>query len=368
MKQISELESILIGHFNWNKARINCLANLLLGIITVRTINLVEIALAFRREALPESSYKRLQRFFRNFSFDVNLVSLFIINLFKIKEGSWHLTLDRTNWEIGKISINILVLGVAYYNISIPLFWLFLDKRGQSNYQEQMSLIKKFIKFVGKEHIAGILADREFASKQLFNNLTKLSIPFYIRIKSYTNITNARGIRLKASWLFRDLKPGFEYSLSYKAKLFGSEYFIRAARLFDGDLLIVASNFYSEGIYEAYRCRWEIETLFGCLKSKGFRFESTKITHPERLSKILCILSLSFSLAYYYGIWVHQNIKKISLKKHGRKQKSLFRHGLDRLRHMIINDKRKNNQFKEFIMVLKFSLYPHDLGGKNVLY
>ena len=37
-------------------------------------------------------------------------------------EAKWTLVLDRTNWMLGKIHINILYLSVAYKNISIPLF------------------------------------------------------------------------------------------------------------------------------------------------------------------------------------------------------------------------------------------------------
>ena len=35
-----------------------------------------------------------------------------------------------------------------------------------------------------------------------------------------------------------------------------------------------------------YGKRWQIETLFGCLKSKGFGFEETHITKPERIEKL----------------------------------------------------------------------------------
>ena len=51
----------------------------------------------------------------------------------------------------------------------------------------------------------------------------------------------------------------------------------------DGELLIVATDELSGFAIKTYGLRWEIETLFACLKSKGFNFEDTHITKPERI-------------------------------------------------------------------------------------
>ncbi|MBK5964888.1 hypothetical protein CCR95_12545 [Thiocystis minor] len=43
------------------------------------------------------------------------------------------LTLERTNWKLGRAEINLLVLGVASHGLAIPLFWTALPKAGNSN-------------------------------------------------------------------------------------------------------------------------------------------------------------------------------------------------------------------------------------------
>ena len=50
----------------WHGARLNFLALFLIALLRVKTINLVELATGFRSNVKIESSYKRLQRFFRN--------------------------------------------------------------------------------------------------------------------------------------------------------------------------------------------------------------------------------------------------------------------------------------------------------------
>ena len=79
---------------------------------------------------------------------------------------------------------------------------------------------------------------------------------------------------------------------------------------------------------EFYAKRWEIETLFGCLKSKGFQLEDTHLTCLNRVQQIFCMLALAFAWAYRVGVWGTQ-LEPIKIKKHGRKAQSLFRYGLD---------------------------------------
>jgi hypothetical protein len=53
--------------------------------------------------------------------------------------------MDRTNWQWGKFDINILTLAVVFKGIVIPLYWELLDKRGNSDTQERIDIIQKFI-------------------------------------------------------------------------------------------------------------------------------------------------------------------------------------------------------------------------------
>jgi hypothetical protein len=73
--------------------------------------------------------------------------------LFGFLETDYELTLDRTNWRWGKKSINILMLAMVYKGIAIPIYWLLLNKRGNSNTRERIALLKRFIKHFGKTRI-----------------------------------------------------------------------------------------------------------------------------------------------------------------------------------------------------------------------
>ncbi|MBK8536546.1 MAG: hypothetical protein IPL59_16300 [Candidatus Competibacteraceae bacterium] len=101
----------------------------------------------------------------------------------------YYLILDRTNWKWVK-NINVLVLAVAY-GLAIPVRWVLLDKRGNSNTQERIDIWPDFIKQFGKNSNLGI-ADREFIGEKWFKNLKIMGINFNIRIKTMLT-TNSQG-------------------------------------------------------------------------------------------------------------------------------------------------------------------------------
>jgi len=115
--------------------------------------------------------------------------------------------------------------------------------------------------------------------------------------------------------------------------------------LSNGDLLIVATPESAEDSIKIYGIRWEIETLFGCLKGRGFHFEETHITDRDRIKKIFVLLAIAFSWAHKTGEWQHE-VKPMKVKKHGRPSVSLFRRGLDCIVDSILKVTYRPNLFK----------------------
>jgi len=284
-----------------------------------------------------------------------------VIAFFDFEHTALHLSIDRTNWRWGKQDINILMLSIAYKGIAIPLMWDFLPKRGNSNTTERIALLKRFIKQFGKERIACLLADREFVGNDWFSWLRSEGISFCIRIKSNTQTSNSLGLDVNVDALFYDLKPGEQRKLHGERKLWKQKVWLSALRLTNGELLIVATDKEVNSPIELYGRRWEIETLFSCLKSRGFNFEDTHITKPERISKLIALLSIGFCWAYKVGEWRNEQ-KAIVIKKHGRKEVSIFRYGLDFLRDVALNARQNTMDLIHQVMAfLSIKAPPGDL-------
>lgn len=93
-------------------------------------------------------------------------VAWFVMKLFGFLEADYYLTFDRTSWQWGKKDINILMLAVVYKGIAIPVYWMLLNKQGNSSTRERIALLKRFIREFGKGRIIKFLADRDKSVKR----------------------------------------------------------------------------------------------------------------------------------------------------------------------------------------------------------
>jgi hypothetical protein len=335
MADIRLLERTLASNVAWNKARINFAAKFIVALIQVRSVNLSEVASVFAGSAQPASHYKRVQRFLRLFELSYASVAAFVLKLLGVP-APWVLTLDRTDWYLGQRPLNILVLGVAYKGTAFPVLWMILEKKGCSNTEERCRLLDEFGRLFGFSAIAYLCADREFIGKVWFSYLRRKGIPCRIRVRSNTRVTNARGRVVPARQLFRQGRLHQPLVLAGARLIWGQRFYVSGMRLPRGEYLIVVSESACESAVADYAKRWEVETLFGCLKTRGFCLEATHVTEPERLKKLLALVALAFCWAHVTGEWLSAQ-QPLPVKKHGRKAVSIFRHGLDHLRRILCN-------------------------------
>jgi len=352
MMEVAMVQAVFMEVLSWNRARINFLSNFLVALLKVKTVNLVEIATAFSGRAKKDSKYRRIKRFFQSFEIDAFTIAYLITQLLPIREATWVLVMDRTNWKVGKETINVLMLGIAYQGIAFPITWIQLPKTGNSNTTERIELMDRFLSFFRVEKIDFFTADREFLGKAWFSYLLEKGIAFRIRIRANMLIANARGIQVPAKTLFRDLRVGEYRILDGKRRVCGLDLYVIGLLLPDGEYLILVTDTDPETALDDYAKRWGIETLFGAFKSRGFRFEDTHMTHPERISKLIALMAIALCWAHNTGEWLHDK-EPIEIKKHGRKAISLFRYGFDHLREMLLNIHEHYHSFKNMVDLLR---------------
>lgn len=356
MKEVKELSCLLKQHFFINAARITLIAQMVIALIKVRTVCLSEVGGAFAGNALISSNEKRIHRFLKDFHFDQTTLCRFVCRF--LPEGQWIIALDRTVWEFGNQKINILMLAAVYKGVAIPLMWKMLTKnefpkigkKGNSNTQERIELMQEFIRLFGKQRIEAVCADREFIGNEWFGWLREEGIPVYIRVKDNLYASDSRGHDRKISHLFRDLKIGQARTLKGKRQFGNVSVWISGMRLPDWELLIVVCFDRPETALETYAKRWQIETMFACLKSRGFRFESTHLKDPERISRLLAIVCIAFVWAYIIGDQL-EHLKPLKVKKHGFRAKSIFRYGFDHIRKLLLNITDCFDEFEKSIQL-----------------
>jgi len=322
MRHVLELKRLLGKHLNWHGSRITFLSLFIISMLQTRTVNLTKIANGFAKKGKKSGKVRRTEEFFRRFEIEYDdiarLLSSFIENM-----TTWTLTMDRTNWKIGKVNINILYLAVAYKSIAIPLFWSLLQikddngeshtKRGNSNTKERIAIIDRFINVFGVKRIEVLTGDREFVGKKWLEYLEEKGINFCMREKK-SKLIKHKGKNIPIKVLFQDLKLG-EYHYFGKIKIYGMELHLTGSRMKD-DYLILLTNYEApkDEILLTYSKRWEIETMFKSFKSKGFNLEDTHLTKKDRIEKLLALMAIAFVWSYIAGEFYEQ-IEPIKLKK-----------------------------------------------------
>jgi len=351
MDKTSELKGILGDFLKWNNARLTCFTQMLLALFAVRTVNLRELAVAFVSNALIDSRYKRVKRFFATFKIDMDIIARWVFKLFFSEENKIYLTIDRTNWFWGKAKINILTLGIAHEGVAIPVLWQLLNKAGNASAAEHQALLERFIKIFSKDCIAGVLGDREFASGELFSWFNENKIPFYIRIKEGSNVYIKNKKLYTAGKIFNRLNLRENRPFMMRVSMYGQKIYLGGARSERGELMIVATNQNPNTAITIYLRRWEIECLFQGLKGRGFRFEETHITKLERIEKLMALLTVGFCWAHKVGEW-YAKVKPIVFNKYRNSQRpqyTYFRYGFDLIRDALFNISKRAKEFKTYI-------------------
>jgi transposase len=314
-----------------NLSRQKMLVMTLCSLLRCRSVVFSELAVHLNDRVKTASNETRIRDFFREVPFDYDVLAAFIFSFLAAQSGEKiRLTIDRTNWEFGSHSTNILMVIATKGHYTIPLFWDLLDnKGGNSNCEQRLEIIKKCIDLLGAKRIGLILGDREFIGQIWLKFLKDKKILFCVRVPKHHIIENTKGQKYLAEDLWKNTKQPIRFKHCMVDGVWGSAVIDTDAK---GDLLFLFGTANVDYLEQFYKKRWTIETVFQAFKSRGFNLEDTQLKIDERLKKLIAIVCMAYAFCCSLGIFCHQKLKPIKLKNHKRKTKSFFRYGLDFLR------------------------------------
>lgn len=367
MEQTKDLSAFFFHYLeDWNPNRIEFLTLYILALIKVQSVNSSDIATVLNPFAKKESNQRRIENFFANQEINYEIIALMALAILPVKK--YKISIDRTNWKYGSKDINVFMLCINYQGIGIPVYWTCLDKRGNSNTKERIDLLEAFIKIFGQEKIKYLLADREFVGEEWFKYLKKRKISFYIRVRENFYLQDFND-KVRVKFLFDRPTPG----VYRDGKICGVNLNIVGRRLSKSErkeaneeLLIVVTNETVSDPYEVlkiYKQRWEIETLFRAYKKKTFNMEDTHMSEPERIRKLVALISIALIWSYKVGIKYDKCYEPIEIKKHGHKQYSYVKYGLDILREIVSYINIKTVEFANVVILLSIVGFEKSLAN-----
>ncbi len=133
------------------------------------------------------NGYVRLIRFFKMKHIEDFIAGIRLMMVAVTEFDLKYLIVDRTNWKRGTKNFNLLTIGNLMQNIFMPLYWIQLNKRGNSNTEDRKTLIEGLSDLIEKsgKTIRGsiLLADREFIGQLWFEYLLSKQLSFVIRLR-----------------------------------------------------------------------------------------------------------------------------------------------------------------------------------------
>lgn len=333
------LSSLATKHLSLSRTRQETLCWLVLLMLRFGTISLWRLAAHVATDAQVGSVRRRFYRFFQFVRLDAGCAARMVVSLLGLGGKPWVLAIDRTNWDFGKTTINILMVSVEWRGVGIPLIWALLPKAGNSSTLERTDLLDRLKRLFPEMKIASITGDREFIGNAWMVHLVRESIPFTLRLRENQYVSRDGYATWTLERYAQGLRRGEKKILPGLWRLGASDLNVRIVmmRLENGELLALATSGRPSAALARYRRRWTIETLFANLKTRGFDMETTHLTNPCKLETLIALMAVATTLATKTG-GAATRIRDIPVKKHGRKAVSLFALGLTGLRKIFARE------------------------------
>ena len=251
----------------------------------------------------------------------------------------------------------------------IPILWELLDKRGNSNVEERISLLNRF-KTVWCNHTGiqvTLLADREFIGLDWFSFLANdLHWSFVIRLRyqdylSHVAISLDKTTPKTEKHVERKVKRNGYFQA--KIKIDENTYYYtvfpntakRKCAKTKGDQFVILLSVVGdlEHISQSYHKRWGIEVYFFNCKTNGFNLEDLNLTNLLKAQLMMGLTAVAYVLSILRGLDYQKKQKVYFLSFKGKKYQSisLFRDGYDNLKNII-------HTLKELILFIQSKLEP----------
>lgn len=362
MPYVQSITDVLSANLGWHRARLKFMARFTAALLKMTTTNLREIAIALKAGVKEESNYRRIRRFLSSYEMDFTVLGRFLTRLLP-QSAPYKVVIDRTEWHFGQTPVNVLMVGIAHKGVAFPISWTVLAEGGSSSASEHCRALGRFFQVVEPSEIEAVIADREFISAKWLSWLQAREIPFVVRLRSNRHVVSPEGTSLPVRMFARPLALQQVKVLDRERFLRGGDGETAKARVLlkriadrsaeDQFLILATSGVDPQEATDLYRQRWQVETLFAALKSRGYDLERTHLTEPDRVQRLIGLLALAFGWTWLIGQRRANREGPPRKKAHSRRERSLFRYGLDRLRSILATPEPQPAAFFECLRGLR---------------
>jgi hypothetical protein len=231
-----------------------------------------------------------------------------------------------------------LTLAVGYQRRAVPITWRTeKGKRGHTDGCLQIGLLQEVVPDLPDTTDIVVLGDGEFGHIQLITWLQSQDWNYCLRVASDTYVNYEGEWRRLDSF---DVRPGEFLWLAdvylTKASAFGPVNILLTWDQANNRLLALVTNFplLEEARYW-YRKRFWIEPVFGDFKGHGFDLQTSRLRHPERISRLMLAVALAYLWLLFLGVAAVITNRAKLVDRTDRRDRSLFTIGRQTLNRLL---------------------------------
>ena len=308
----AELKARLPGQ---RKTQRDKLAVLVATMLHVRSANLVELAAGLPRESDRwDMGYQWITRFLGNdlVSCDAVMAPFAREVLVRLAADgdAVPLILDQTK---ASDRHQILMLSVRWGERALPVAWRVEETDGAIGFATQKTLLDAVRGWVPADAKVVLMADRFYGTPDMIGWCRNQGWDYRLRLKG--NLTARLGSRktttgelaLSGAHYFEDVRLTVKRVTTHIGIIRDPGH---------AEPWIIAMSEKPNYLKTLdYGNRWGIEPMFSDFKSRGFGIEETHIQYPDRLSRLILVMSLALYWAVSTGMWDEANNPTASEKK-----------------------------------------------------
>ena len=313
------------------------LAMMVSGIVMSKKAQLSEMGCEIPSQAKDKSLEMRMRRWVKHPKLEAELIYLpFAVQILQVLAHK-PLTLVMDASAVGR-SCQVLMVGVVYKKRALPLVWLiYRGKKGHTNADRHIAVLEMLQPLIPAGASVVLLGDAEYDNTDMLLWLEAqtgwqyvLRTAPQIYVHSELGVHPIADIPLQKEQVLQYHQIGFTQAAPLAVNLVGWW-----GRGYEQPIYLLSNL---EGKYltcRYYHRRALIETLFSDQKSRGFHIHKSHLSDPERVSKLLVATCLAYIWMIMQGLWVVANGRVGWIDRTDRQDKSIFRLGLDWLRHCL---------------------------------
>jgi hypothetical protein len=283
--------------------------------LEVRSANLMELAAGLPRKiGSAEHRYQYIERQLKNDEIDndeaIKPYALEVIERLAAHGQTIILQLDQSHINDGR---EVLMLSVRVRKRAVPVAWRVRVTQGNIGYGVQKELLDSVRAWLPPEIEIMLAADRFYGTAQLIEWCQKAGWSYRIRLKGNLTLLH-KGGELTTGEAAKLLPDGL-----IQAELYGSGVTTNIGIVHDKghkEPWIIAMDVLPTRYRTLdYGMRWGIESMFSDFKTRGFGLMQSQIQKPERLERLILIMSIALYWAVSSGMFAEQQVANRGLKK-----------------------------------------------------